>query len=674
MDTKKTYEELEQEVSKLQEEVLKKTKTERALKKSEDMLNKTQKLAKIGGWEYHVGKKRTMWTDEVYRIYGVQRKTYDTGDLKRNFSFYAPEDRKTVIRAFKRAVLEGKPYDLELGFISAKGEHIWVRTIANPVMENGKITRIVGNLMDISDRKRANEMLLAERLKLERYFEHIPLMAYNFSLSGRIVDCNTEAVRALEYDSKEALLGQPAISTLYAKSSQNKARKTFERWKLGRRIRNQELEMITRTGNIIHVLLNVVTVFDQNRNPIHAIATHLDITERKRAQKEGARLQVELQRVQEAEAVATLAGGIAHDYNNLLSVIMGNLSLAVEQSNPESELAHFLREASMASLKARELTYELMSLSRSRLPRMKAGSLVELLKDISDVIPTDSGILLNSFIKEGLWSVNHDPSTMRAVLRNIATNAVEAMPKGGTLSIKAENVRPEDMDQRLEPILSPMHCVHISVQDNGLGIAEKDLERIFDPYFTTKAGRFQKGMGLGLATTHAIVERHGGHIAVDSSPGKGTIVDIYFPKAPSEGESLEEQRGRPTPESSIHRVLVMDDEEMLRKLAEQMLRRLGYQAKTVKDGIEAIDAVRRQMNSGKPFDMVILDLTVKGGMGGEQTVRELRKIDPNIKTIVSSGYFDDPVISHYEKYGFMGSMAKPYEMENLKETIEKLAN
>ena len=160
MSTKPTYEELEREVSRLQEEVVKRTqaekalrRSEKALKESERMLNETQTLAKIGGWEYHVDKKRTTWTDEVYRIYGVHREAHDPNKLKLNFSFYSPEDRNTIIRAFKNAVLNGEPYDLELGFISAKGEHIWVRTIGNPVTENGKVKKVVGNMMDITDRK-----------------------------------------------------------------------------------------------------------------------------------------------------------------------------------------------------------------------------------------------------------------------------------------------------------------------------------------------------------------------------------------------------------------------------------------------------------------------------------------------------------------------------------------
>ena len=674
MSAKPTYEELERTVFELQKEVYKRTQAEKALRKSERMLNETQMLAKIGGWEYHVSEKRTTWTDEVYRIYGVHRCDYDPDDVNRNFSFYAPEDRKIIHRAFRNAVAEGESYDLELGFISAKGDHIWVRTIGNPVFENKKVTKVVGNLMDITDRKRANEMLLAEGLKLERYFEHIPLMAYNFSFDGRIADCNTEAVKALGYDGKEALVGKPAISTLYTMESREEAKRIFEKWKKGKRIKNKELKVITRGGEVIDVLLNMDTVLDQTGTPIHSIATHLDITEHNRFRAQKERLLSQFQRFQKMEAVATLAGGIAHDYNNLLSIIMGNLSLAVEQAEPGSELTEFLTEANLASVKARDLTHGLMALSRGEAPVKEVGSLKKMLHGIWDSIPDHSGISLETAISEDLWPVPRDPHKMSAVFRNVVTNAVEAMPHGGTLSIKAKNLGIKGMNRNLRLTLKPLNHVHISIQDHGAGIPAKHMDKIFDPYFSTKSTGIQKGLGLGLATTYAIVEQHGGHIAVDSSPGAGTTVNIYLPVDSVEGKEKSPKGARGNARSPMPRVLVMDDEEMLRNLARQMLKRLGYQAKTVKNGVEAIDAVMKQKRTGEPFDMVILDLTIKGGMGGKQTVQELLKIDPNIKTIVSSGYFNDPVISRFEEYGFMGCITKPYKIGNLKETLEKLSD
>jgi two-component system cell cycle sensor histidine kinase/response regulator CckA len=672
MATKPTYEELEQKVSELQKEVIKLKQVEKALKESERMLNETQRLTKVGGWEYHVGEKRTKWTDELYRINGVSREDHNPKNLKQDLSFYAPEDREKIDRAFQAAVDKGEAYDLELRFISAKGEHLWVRTIGTPVLENGQVKKVVGNLMDITERRRAEEVLWAERLKFERYFENIPLMAYNISFDGRIADCNTVVVKTLGYDNKAELQGEPAISTLYAPESQEKAKQIFEKWKKGKRIKNEELKVMTKQRNVIDVLLNVDTVLDQEGTPIHSISTHLDITERKRAYEESQRLQLQLRQAQKMETITTLTSGIAHDYNNLLSVIIGNLFMAIEQAEPGSDQTDFLNEANIASLKIRDLTHELMALSKGGAPVKRMGSLRELLCEASEAIPADSEVSYSTSISQDLWPVFYDPIKIGAVFINVINNAVEAMPDGGVLSIKAENLRFEDADRSPGLLLKPGEYVHISIQDQGVGIPVENLDKVFDPYFSTKAMGVQKGVGLGLAKAYANVQKHWGHMAIDSTPGAGTTVNIYLPAEPAEGEGQSAEGAEPAIPSSIQRILVMDDEEMLRTLSRQMLKRLGYAAKIVKNGVEAIEAYKKQKAAGEPFDMVILDLTIKGGMGGEQTIRELLKIDPHVKAIVSSGYFNDPVITDFSAYGFRGTITKPYQEEDLKETLERI--
>jgi len=262
---------------------------------------------------------------------------------------------------------------------------------------------------------------------------------------------------------------------------------------------------------------------------------------------------------------------------------------------------------------------------------------------------------------------------MRAVIRNVVENAVEAMPDGGTLKIKAENLRIEETEQNSHLPLKPGDYARISIQDQGKGIPEEHMDKIYDPYFSSKEMGVQKGMGLGLTTAYAIIKQHGGHIRIDSSLGAGTTVNIYLPaeshpKKMDGAISLANNSGSPR-----KRVLVMDDEERLRNMSQKMLERLGYKAITVKDGAEAIETYRKQNDSSEPFDVVILDLTIKGGMGGEATMRELLRINPDVKAIVSSGYFNDPVMSDFKKYGFMGALAKPYEKKALKEALARLS-
>ena len=494
-------------------------------------------LTKVGGWEYDVGEKRIAWTDQVYRIYGVNRESFDPNDLEKVCSFYAPEDRNKIEQAFTNAWNKSRSYDLELRFMSAKGEDRWVRTIGKPVLKNGKVTKVVGNIMDITEPKKLRETL---------------------------------------------------------------------------------------------------------------------------------------RQAQRMEAISTLTGGIAHDYNNLMSIVMGNLSMAMEEAESGSLLGDFLNDATNASHKVRDLTHELMTLSRGGAVVKETGCLKALLRNAAEVILTDRSIELKESIHHDLWPIAFDPYKIAAVFRNVFTNAAEAMPDGGTITIEAHNLQVEDGKQDSRLPLKPGGYVHISIEDQGVGIPQEHLGKIFDPYFSTKAMGVQKGMGLGLATSYAIVQKHEGHIAIGSTPGVGTTVNIYLP---TESQPVEVASTSITEEGSalpMKRVLVMDDEEMLRKLARQMLERMGYAVETVKDGLEAIEVYQNQRASGESFNLVILDLTIKGGMGGEQTIRELMKLDPDIKAIVSSGYFNDPVMSDFQKYGFKAAMPKPYEKKNLKEVLEKL--
>ena len=397
-----------------------------------------------------------------------------------------------------------------------------------------------------------------------------------------------------------------------------------------------------------------------------------NVTERIETRKEKKRLEAQLLQTRKMEAIATLTGGIAHDYNNLLSIVMGNLSLAMDETERGSYQADCLKEVEMASMRIRDLTHELMALSRGGAPVRRVGSLAELLQNVKELIPADSGVSLKMAVPKDLWPSSYDPNKMNAVFRNLLTNAVEAMPDGGTITIKAENLHIESNEQYSVPPLKQGDYVHISMQDQGKGIPRENLDKIFNPYFSTKDMGVQKGMGLGLATSYAIVQKHGGHIAIESSLDVGTTVNVHLPaesQAVLEGAKI---ASAVDAESPVKRVLVMDDEEMLSRMVGQMLKHLGYTVETVQDGHEAIKAYQEGKDSGEPFDVVILDLTVKDGMGGEQTIQELLKIDPNVKAVVSSGYFNDPVMADFEKYGFKGALAKPYQKANLKESLDDL--
>ena len=417
-----------------------------------------------------------------------------------------------------------------------------------------------------------------------------------------------------------------------------------------------------KDGRVIETYSRPQKLDDKNIGRVWAFR---DVSKQKQTEEQ-------LQHTLKMETISTLTGGIAHDYNNLVSIIMGNLSLAMESMAPESDVMAYLNEAVVASGKVRDLTHELMSLSEGGDPVTTLGSLKELLYAAIRALSSDGGISLKESIDPDLCPIPFDRYKMGTAFKNIITNALEAMPQGGTLTISAKNYRHRNKDPDATLSLKPGNYVRISIHDDGTGIPEHHLNRIFDPYFSTKAMGVQKGMGLGLATTYSIVKKHGGQITIDSSPGMGTTVNTYLP---AENRQVEIDRPAPSKTASsspVKRVLVMDDEEMLRKLARHMLERLGYETKTVKDGIEAIDVYKKQKDSGKPFDVVILDLTIKGGMGGRQTIRELLKVDAHINAIVCSGYCHDPIMTDFRSYGFRGVIHKPYQQKDLKKALAEI--
>ncbi len=254
-----------------------------------------------------------------------------------------------------------------------------------------------------------------------------------------------------------------------------------------------------------------------------------------------------------------------------------------------------------------------------------------------------------------------DAGQVRQVINNIVINANQAMPEGGSIEVAAENLIIED---RHDLPVKPGRYIKISITDQGVGIAEKHLLKLFDPYFKTK----QEGSGLGLATAYSIIKKHDGHITVESQLGVGTTFHIYLPASDKVVPGKEEAR----PIKGQGRILVMDDEASLRKMVGRMLKNLGYESELAKDGAEAILMVKEAKEAEKPFDAVIMDLTIPGGMGGKEAIEKLLEIDPEVKAIVSSGYSDDPVLANFQEYGFKGMIPKPFEARSLGKVLHEV--
>jgi len=379
------------------------------------------------------------------------------------------------------------------------------------------------------------------------------------------------------------------------------------------------------------------------------------------------RMEEKLINVKNLESIAALSGGIAHDYNNLLTVIMGNISLAQASLDPDQDIYGLLEEAQKASEVARDLTEKLITFSRGGVPNKEVVSVAPLIQVAAEFTLSGSNLQCEYDIAKHIWPVEVDKKQISHVIYHLVMNAREAMPRGGMIRIMAENF--EHRDHSL--MLGPGHYVKLSVCDQGPGIPAPITEKIFDPYFSTKERGEQKGLGLGLSICYSIVHRHRGLIDLSTQPGEGTCFHIYLPAAEQGVAVTEKSKSVPAPGllERPARVLVMDDEKMIRQLVGRILSRMGHIAAFSKNGEEAIALYQEALGRQEPFDVVILDLTVKNGMGGKEAIERLQAIDPKVRGIVSSGYSNDPAMMDYRDYGFVGRVSKPYHFNELREKI-----
>jgi CheY-like chemotaxis protein len=313
-----------------------------------------------------------------------------------------------------------------------------------------------------------------------------------------------------------------------------------------------------------------------------------------------------------------------------------------------------------AGKRAAKLAQQLLTFSKGGAPVKKTALLGDIVKESTGFALSGSNVKCRHYIDKDLWPCSVDSGQISQVINNLVINADQAMPEGGVIEIRVKNVVVSSKDALP---LEEGKYVRVTVKDQGIGISKQHISKIFDPYYTTK----QKGSGLGLATCYSIVVRHDGHIAVESEPGVGTSFHIYLPATPGRVRKKGKEKGKAALPAG--RVLVMDDEPTVLEAAVLVLESLGQEAQGAADGSEAVKLYKRAMKSGKPFDAVILDLTVPGGMGGRETVEKLQKIDPEIKAIVSSGYSNDPVMANFKEYGFSGVVSKPYQIEEIKNVL-----
>ncbi|MBV9619295.1 MAG: response regulator, partial [Verrucomicrobia bacterium] len=486
-------------------------------------------------------------------------------------------------------------------------------------------------------------------------------------VDGKVIMMNSEAEKLTGWKLQEAN-GQPlkaVFDVTVDLATQAKAQKSGYRSEAQSiLVTLPETVTLTSRDGIERVIEQVASPIRENNEISGVVLVFRDITERQRSE-------AERRKAETLEQLGLLAGGIAHDFNNLLTAIIGNISLASLLLPPDDEMATRLDDAKNASMRARDLAQQLLTFARGGAPIKKAASITKLIQDTVSFSLRGSRNRSVFGFDDNVAPAEIDAGQISQVIANLVVNADQAMPNGGTIYVNCDNFCYDVNDVQI-PDLVPGDYVRVRIRDEGVGIPEKYLKRIFDPYFTTKP----KGNGLGLATAYSIIKNHNGLMAVESKVHFGSTFTVYLPAAvQQEEEAAVEAPAKITPEiTGSGRVLVVDDEEAIRDLVEFTLTRLGYEVSQAETALKGVEMYQDKLRIGKRFDLVILDLTLPGGMGGKEALKKLLEIDPTVNAIVSSGYATDATMSRYQDFGFRGCIAKPYEAAELgkcvHETIE----
>jgi PAS domain S-box-containing protein len=604
-------------------------------------------------------------------------------------SFVAPGSEDYVEELFRNVARDetlGQPTEIPVQ--RADGSRILFEGLGQIIQIDGRPVALIV-LRDITERKEVENALRESEARYRRLFDDCPIALWeadassmkayvdelrdagieNFTayfedhpqeilsafMKGRIINTNKANLELFGADSKEDFLSRvPRIATEESYRLSGKELVAIAEGKTESEAR--DVTVRTLKGEEKCILYRWSVAPGHERAFERVMVSVMDVTERKKMERE-------LQKIQKLESLGVLAGGIAHDFNNILTAITTNLSTARLYGDLRDDISEMLADAEKASMRAQTLTQQLLAFAKGGTPIKKPASISRLIRTTAAFSLSGSNVRCEFTLPDDLWLAEIDEGQIGQVLQNLIINADQAMPRGGTLCIAAENIVVGEKDSL--PLKKGLY-LRISVTDQGIGVSKKNMPSIFDPFFTTK----QKGSGLGLATAFSIVNNHEGHIEVESRVEEGTTFCVYLPAL----GRTSEQRGREKKRliKGEGKILLVDDEEIIWRAAGEALTRMGYEVQFAKDGGDGIRLYQEEMDAHRPFCAVIMDLTIPGGMGGKEAVGEILQIDPDAKIIASSGYSNDPVMSNFREYGFCGIITKPYRIEELGELLSRV--
>ena len=526
---------------------------------------------------------------------------------------------------------------------------------------SGTPSGITGVVRDITQKKKTQEELVKREERFREMARLLPCGIVETDLDLMITYANQTGLNMFGYTRADLEKGLNVRDILH----ENDHKTAFNRLAILQKnsavqalpAPAVEYRMKTKDGGLLNVLWNIRPMVE-NGKTIGYRGSLSDLTEIKQ-------LQEDVLRTQKLKSTGMLAGGIAHDFNNILLGLFGNISLAKSELVKSDTAYALLEDAETSMSRAKDLTTQLLTFAQGGDPVKSAVTIEQTIRETANFNLTGSNIKVVIEHPEELWHVNADKGQISQVISNLVINARQAMADGGLLKIKMENAA---LSENEYASMELDKYVKISIKDQGVGISEKNLEKIFDPYFTTK----QEGNGLGLAIVHSIILKHNGYIYVNSEPGRGTTFVIYLPAIETDSYHTErsQQDGGQHADARPLDILLMDDDRLVLTVTTRMLEKLGHRVVTCTNGLKAINAYKKALDEKKPFDLVIMDLTIPGGMGGQKAIQQVLEMDPAATVVVASGYSTDPVLAGFRKYGFKAVIKKPYTLEKIRQTID----
>ncbi len=620
---------------------------EEALKKSEERYRTLQANVPVGIFRSTLRGKIISANPAMVKMFGFDSEeellAVSAVDL-----YLDPQKRKELIKLLKD---KGEAAGFEVQLKRKDGSTFWGSINLKGITDRqGNVIHQDGMLKDITTRKKFEQDILCAKQEWEHTFNSVPDLIAILEKNYTIRRVNKAMADRLGITQEEAIglscyrvfhgMDQPPGYCPHAKMLDDKKEHT-------------ELVHEKKLGG--DFLITVSPLIETNGKILGGVHAARDLTERKKIEEE-------LQRAEKLESLGLLAGGIAHDFNNILASAMVNITLARMNIKKEHKLLDKLNDAEKALARAKDLTRQLLTFSKGGAPIKSTSSIDGMLMDTVDFVLSGSKVKCEYDLPDNLWDVEIDEGQISQVIQNLIINAQQAMPEGGVVKISAENVN-IDADEGLP--LEEGRYIRITIKDQGIGIPREHLDKIFDPFFTTK----QRGSGLGLSTAYSIVKNHKGLITVESDLGKGTMFYVYLPASEDKKEKKEVQIQKMS--EGQGKILLMDDEDIILEATGELLQEMGYTVELAKDGAAAVRLYEEARRAGQPFDAVIMDLIVPGGMGGQEALSEILAKDPAARVVASSGYSTDPIMANYRKYGFVAALSKPYKLRELSIVLEK---